>query len=112
MEITVRDEGQATLVKMSGELDAVASPRLREEIDRLRAKDRPRLVLDLEEVTFIDSSGLSALVRLLKQVRDQGGRLGLAALQPPVRRVFDLTRLSLAFDLHDDVAAALRAAGK
>lgn len=111
MEITVRDEGHATLVRMSGELDVVASPRLSEELDRLLTDGRRRLVLDLEEVTLIDSSGLSALVRLLKQVRGQGGRLGLAALQPSVRRVFDLTRLALSFDLYDDVAAALRAAG-
>jgi anti-sigma B factor antagonist len=111
MEITVRDEGHATLVRMSGELDAVTSPRLSEELDRLLTDGRRRLVLDLEEVTLIDSSGLSALVRLLKQVRGQGGRLGLAALQPSVRRVFDLTRLALSFDLYDDVAAALRAAG-
>jgi anti-sigma B factor antagonist len=111
MEITVRDEDHATLVRMSGELDAVTSPRLSEELDRLLTDGRRRLVLDLEEVTLIDSSGLSALVRLLKQVRGQGGRLGLAALQPSVRRVFDLTRLALSFDLYDDVAAALRAAG-
>ena len=111
MEITVRDEGHATLVRMSGELDAVTSPRLSEELDRLLADGRRRLVLDLEEVTLIDSSGLSALVRLLKQVRAQAGRLALAALQPSVRRVFDLTRLALSFDLYDDVAAALRGAG-
>lgn len=111
MEITVRDQGDVTLVRMSGELDAAASPRLNEALDRLLTDGRRRLVLDLEEVMLIDSSGLSALVRLLKQVRGQGGRLGLAALQPPVRRVFDLTRLARSFDLYDDVAAALRAAG-
>jgi anti-sigma B factor antagonist len=111
MDITIRNEGDVTLLRMSGELDAVTSPRLTEEFDRLLTDGRRRLVLDLEEVMLIDSSGLSTLVRLLKQIRGQGGRLGLAALQPSVRRVFDLTRLALSFDLYDDVASAVRAAG-
>jgi anti-anti-sigma regulatory factor len=51
-------------------------------------------------------------VRLFKQVRGHGGRLGLAALQPPVRHVFELTRLERSFDLYPDVAEALRRAAR
>lgn len=111
MEIASHDEGQFTLVRMSGDLDVTSSPGVIEQLDRLLAGGRHQLVLDLEAVPFIDSSGLSALVRLLKRVRDCGGSLRLATLQPPVRQVFDLTRLARSFDLYPDIAGALRSKG-
>lgn len=110
MKIDVRDEGKVTLLRLSGDLDATSAPRLTEELDRLWGEGRRQFVLDLDGVPFIDSGGLSALVRLFKRVRGQTGRLGLAALQPTVRRMFELTRLERSFDLYADVAEALRRA--
>lgn len=107
MEIASHDEGKFTLVRMTGDLDVVSSPSVNEQLDRLLAGGRHQLVLDLEAVPFIDSTGLSALVRLLKNVRARGGNLRLATLQPPVRQVFELTRLARSFDLYADVAGAL-----
>jgi anti-sigma B factor antagonist len=112
MDIDVRDEGKITLVRLAGDLDAASGPRLTEELDRLWGEGRRQFVLDLDGVPFIDSAGLSALVRLFKRVRGQVGRLGLAALQPAVRRVFELTRLERAFEVYPDVAEALRRAGR
>lgn len=112
MDIDVRDEGKVTVVRLAGDLDASTGPRLTEELDRLWGEGRRQFVLDLAGVPFIDSAGLSALVRLFKRVRSQAGRLGLAALQPAVRRVFELTRLERAFEVYPDVAEALRRAGR
>jgi anti-sigma B factor antagonist len=112
MNIDVRDDGKVTLVRLSGDLDATSGPQFNEELDRLWSEGRRQFVLDLDGVSFIDSAGLSALVRLFKQVRGHGGRLGLAALQPPVQRVFELTRLVRSFDVYPDVAEALRRAGR
>lgn len=112
MKIDVSDEGKVTMVRLSGDLDATTGPQLTEELDRLWSDGRRQFVLDLEGVPFIDSAGLSALVRLFKRVRSQAGRLGLASLQPPVRRVFELTRLERSFDVYPDVAEALRRAGR
>jgi anti-sigma B factor antagonist len=112
MKIDVRKEGMVTVVRLSGDLDTTNGPRLTEELDRLWTDGGRQFVLDLEGVPFIDSGGLSTLVRLFKRVRGQAGRLGLAALQPPVQRVFELTRLERSFDLYPDVAEALRRAGR
>jgi anti-sigma B factor antagonist len=112
MNIDVREDGKVTLVRLAGDLDATSGPRLSEELDRLWNDGRRQFVLDLDGVPFIDSAGLSALVRLFKQVRGHGGRLGLAALQPPVRHVFELTRLERSFDVYPDVAEALRRAAR
>jgi len=111
MEIEVREEGAVTLVQLSGDLDATTGSRLTEEMDRLWTAGRRRFVLDLGGVPFVDSAGLSVLVRLFKRVRAQTGRLGLASMQAPVRRVFELTRLERSFDVYADVAEALRRAG-
>jgi anti-sigma B factor antagonist len=112
MQIDVRDEGEVTLVRLAGDLDAAGVPALTEHLDRLWSEGRRRFVLDLEGVPFIDSGGLSALVRLFKRVRGQAGGLGLASLQPAVRRVFELTRLDRAFDVYPDVAEAVRRTGR
>jgi anti-sigma B factor antagonist len=112
MDIDVSEEGKVTLVRLSGDLDAATGPRLADELDRLWTEGRRQFVLDLGGVPFIDSGGLSTLVRLFKRVRGGAGRLGLAALQPAVRRVFELTRLERAFDVYPDVAEALRRGGR
>jgi anti-sigma B factor antagonist len=69
---------------------------------------RWRLVIDLGKVGFMDSSGLATLVRYYKRARSNRGDICLASLQPPVRRVFQLTRLDRVFDLHPDVAKAVQ----
>ena len=112
MTIDVREEGKVTLVRLEGDLDANSGPRLTQELDRLWSEGRRQFVLDLGGVPFIDSGGLSVLVRLFKRVRNQAGRLGLASLQPAVRRVFELTRLERSFDVYPDVSEALRRAGR
>lgn len=68
------------------------------------------IVLQLERVEFVDSSGLGALVRLLSTARTNGGDLRLCALQPQVRRVLEITKLLSLFDTYDTEADAIVAA--
>ena len=65
-----------------------------------------QVVLDFTGVTFMDSSGLGVLVDSLKVLRDKGGRLGLAAVQAPVRNVLALSAVDQVVDLYDTVEAA------
>jgi anti-sigma B factor antagonist len=74
-----------------------------------RAAGQAELVLDLEAVTFIDSSALAVLVKGMKQCREQGGDLHLCSLREPVRIIFELTRLDRALSLFADQAAAVAA---
>ena len=68
------------------------------------------IVLQLERVGYIDSSGLGALVRLLTTARTNGGDLKLCALQPPVRRILEMTNLISLFEVFDTEADAIVAA--
>ena len=97
--------GPIGLVALRGELDLAAAPTLRARVDAAPA-GQP-LVLDLTEVTFIDSAVLKELLRARAELSARDGRLVLAGVPPAVRRLLDLTRTSELFDDAPDAEAAL-----
>ena len=108
MAVTVREDRGITVVELMGELDTTNTAELGQLFDRLLAEGRRRFVLDLQGVAFIDSAGLATLVRCFKRVRNGTGYVSLASLQPPVRRVLELTRLDRAFEVCTDAATAVQ----
>ena|SRR5215210_3227909 len=93
MEMSVeRAEGYAVL-RPEGRLNMVAAPRLRSSIERLVQDGNTRVVLDLDDVSFMDSSGLGAVIAGLKGARQAGGDLRLAAVGEQIRTVMRLTNL-------------------
>ena len=108
MEANVRQEQDVTVVTLSGELDASNNQELSEVLDRELGEGRRRFIVDLEGVGFVDSSGIAALVRFYKSVQAGSGEMCLAQPQPPVRRIFELTRLNQVFDIYSDFGEATR----
>ena len=85
-------------VVVKGEIDIATSPELRRQLERL-TDDEP-IVVDVTEMSFIDSSGLGVLVEVLKRRREAGaGPVALRGMQEPVRRVFEITGLTDLFEL-------------
>lgn len=107
---TIRSVGTVTLLSLSGSLDASVSMQAGEDLRKLLAEGRRRLVLDLQHLDFIDSSGLSALLATLRAARREGGNLVLLRLPEVVRPAIELTRLDRVFSIADDEPAALAAA--
>ncbi|MEU5217052.1 STAS domain-containing protein [Streptomyces sp. NPDC020807] len=109
--VDVRQEERGTVLVLRGELDFDSAVQLDEE--RLRdpgAGGVPGpVVVDLAALTFCDSSGISALLRLYQQLSAQGRPLRLAAVPTTVGRLFALTGLDQVFTVHADVRAALAA---
>jgi anti-sigma B factor antagonist len=98
-----------TVVTVHGEIDVATSPTLRERLIDLVNGGATRLVLDLEAVDFLDSTGLGTIVSLLKRVRTHGGDLRLVCTEARIRRLFEITGLEKAVPLHaslDDAIAA------
>jgi anti-sigma B factor antagonist len=101
------DEGQyareadgARVLRLEGELDAFVAPELRERLHRLidELEDGPgTIVVDLEAVSFLDSTILGTLVGGLRRTREQGGELRLVYPAPPANRIFELTGLDAVF---------------
>lgn len=80
-------------VKGAGRLNMVAAPKLREIVSEVVASGSRRIVVNLEETSFMDSSGLGALVGCLKAARQAGGDLRISGVQPQVRTVLELTNM-------------------
>ena len=100
---------EVQLVSLSGELTAAVAPDVRKKLRQLLENGKVRLLIDLSEVSFIDSSGLSALVVTFKAARGAGGDVVLLRPQPTVRSLIELTRLHHVFQIFDDRDVAHRA---
>ena len=96
-----------TVLAPSGRLDVAGAPALKEAVSEAIKDEKPRLVIDMEGVSFVDSSGLGSVVAALKQVRSSKGDLRLAAPNQQVRVVLELTTLDRVFPYYATVEEAL-----
>ena len=109
MELNTRYLNGITIVDLYGRFDAQETAKVRQALSKAAAKTKPAYVaVNLEEVKFIDSSGLAALVQGMKRCRKNGGDLYLYNLKKNVRIIFELTRLDKAFSIFPDEDAALK----
>ena len=103
-----REVGPATVIAVSGELDIHTAPDLTEVLSPALAAGRP-VVVDLTDVTFMDSSGLSVFVTALTRAREAGTSLGLVIAEPRVMRVFSITGIDTLIDIHATLDLAIAA---
>ncbi len=104
-----RTEGPFEIIEVGGEVDVYTAPRLREAIVAAIDAGHTRLVVDVEKVEFLDSTGLGVLVGALKKVRADGGTLDIVCTQERILKIFDITGLDKVFGLHTSVAEAIAA---
>jgi anti-anti-sigma factor len=106
MEIVDQVIGKATVLKLKGRLDSASAVSLKDKVKDCAKNGQVRLVVDMAEVDFVDSSGLGSLVACLRSVNKLGGEMRIAALQDRVRVVFELIRLHHIFEVFDSVGIA------
>jgi anti-sigma B factor antagonist len=99
LRVTVESAPSGPTVRVWGEVDVQTSPVLDEQLQSVLDQGPSSVVVDLGEVTFLDSTGLSVLIAGLKRCQAAGGSLRVVAPQPNVRRVLEITGLTEAFDL-------------
>jgi len=106
---TPRESGGASIVDISGRITlGEGSAMLREMIRDLLTKGQKKIVLNLADVNYIDSSGIGELVSGFTTVKNQGGELKLLHLTKKVHDLLQITRLYTVFDVHSDEQAAVR----
>jgi anti-sigma B factor antagonist len=107
---TVKEErhGRAVVVRLAGEVDVAASGAVRSRVD---AASDGGLVVELSDVTFVDSSGLRELLRAGMECERRGGRLVLAGVPPVLERLLGLTGTAAMFDTAPTLDAALERLG-
>ncbi len=110
MHISQDRYGDALVLTLAGRVDNSTTEGLKAGIDSYIASCRAggdRLVLDFSSVDYISSVGLRVLMLAAKQSREQGGTIVIAALQPVVREIFEISRFNLVFECFDSVREAL-----
>jgi anti-sigma B factor antagonist len=99
LEVKTSSEGDSVRLSLSGELDLASAPRVEEELRSVELQSPPLIVLDLRELTFMDSTGLRLLVLADSRARDAGRRLTIVPGPDTVQRVFHVTGLDNHLDL-------------
>lgn len=113
MKASSRRVDGITILDLSGRITlGEGSVVLRDQIRDLLGKGEKRLLLNLGDVTYIDSSGIGELVSAFTTVRNQGGELKLLNLTKKVHDLLQITKLYTVFDVKDDEASAVKAFGK
>lgn len=110
LDIATSRSGDHTVVHVAGEIDVYTAPALRERLDEEIGRGHHDLVVDLSEVTFMDSTGLGVLVGRLKLIRVHEGALRLVCAHDRVLKVFAITGLDKVFEIYATVDDALAAA--
>ena len=110
MKTSIRQVDGITIVDCSGRITlGEGSVILRDAVRDLLAKGQKKILLNLGEVTYIDSSGIGELVSAFTTVRNQGGDLKLLNLTKKVHDLLQITKLYTFFDVKDDEASAIKA---
>lgn len=103
------DHNGYAVIAVEGELDLASAPDLATIGDQVLAGGAANVIIDASELAFCDSSGLRVLVQLANDLRPSGGRLVIAAAQPIVLRVLEITGLTETVVIADSVSAATAA---
>jgi len=112
MELQPKQEGSTVVLSPAGRIDHTHADAFKQALDPHLAdcrRDGAPLVIDFSDISYISSIGLRALMVAIKQVKAQGGRMVLAALQPLVLEVFTISRFDMLFEIFPDRAAAVAA---
>ena len=99
LHVVVTDDGAGPEIHLRGELDMATASLLRDELVRLTTEGAKQVTVDLAELAFIDSTGLSVLITGLKHIRQQGGDLTLRSPNAGTRKVLEITGLTEVFSI-------------
>ena len=109
VKLTTRQVGDVTVIDVAGRITlGEGSSALREALRDLVGKNQKKILLNLGDVTYIDSSGIGELVSGFTTVTNSGGSLKLLNLNKRVKDLLQITKLYTVFEVHEDEAAAIR----
>lgn len=107
MTIQTVKEANATVLTITGRMDAVTAPEYEKTLNEQIAAGETAFVVDFQGLEYISSAGLRALLATAKLLKSKGGQIRLANVLGTVREVFDISGFGSIFQIQDSVAAAL-----
>ena len=102
-------DSETHLIELGGEVDLYTAPEFKERMVQVIEDGKKRVVVDLSEATFIDSTTLGVLVGGVKRLRPTGGSLALVCTDQNIQKIFEITGLDRVFPIHETREAALAA---
>ncbi|MCL5773375.1 MAG: STAS domain-containing protein [Firmicutes bacterium] len=102
----IKDKAHA--VEVQGEIDVYSSPKVKEAINELIEKGNYTLIINLEGVRYIDSTGLGVLIGALKKVREHNGSISLICTNPQIKKIFNITGLVKIFGIYKNEEESLK----
>jgi anti-sigma B factor antagonist len=107
MDIEEKKLDNVNVLSLSGRLDAYSATEVEKKLDSLLDAGQPRLVIDLEKLEYISSSGLRVFLAALKKAKKLEGDIKLAGMKPFIKEVFDIAGFSQLFNIFDTREAAV-----
>jgi anti-sigma B factor antagonist len=110
MELDIKSDrdNDVCAVTLEGEIDVYTAPRLKEELVSVVESGCPNVIVDMEKVGFIDSSGLGVLVSALRRARERDGVVRIVCTRENILKIFRITGLDKVFPIYGDMADARR----
>jgi anti-sigma B factor antagonist len=108
MEIVEKNLDEITVLKLTGRLDASSAPEMKSRVLELIDAGKIKVLIEMNGIDFIDSSGLGILVSCLRLIDKAGGALKIASLKENPKNLFQTTRLNRVFELFEDPESALK----
>lgn len=108
ISIDVKDTDSVLAVKVNGEIDAYTAPQLREKLFPLSEKEGVKMVVDLSEVNYMDSTGLGVFVGVFKNVRAHNGEFKIVGLSERLQRLFEITGLADIIDINSQIEGGVQ----
>ncbi len=109
MEIKTRNVDGIILLDIDGEIDLYNAPEIKDTIKKEMDAGHKKIIINLENVSYIDSSGIGALISSLSNLKKIGGGLKIIHVYESVRKVFELTKLTSFFEIYDSEDEAIAA---
>ena len=107
MEINLREKENILLLDVDGEVDLYNAPEIKEVIKEQIDNNKRQIIINLDEVSYIDSSGIGALISSLSNLKKIGGGLKIIHVHDSVKKVFELTKLTSFFEIYDNEDEAI-----
>jgi anti-sigma B factor antagonist len=106
LDLETSTQGKTSIITLRGEIDVYTAPRLRQALIDLVSQGATDIVVDMDKVDFLDSTGLGVLVGAHRRLRARDGSLDLVCPHERLLKVFRITGLDNVFDIHASVAEA------
>ena len=108
ISIDVKETESVLAVKVNGEIDAYTAPQLREKLFPFSEKEGVKMVVDLSEVNYMDSTGLGVFVGVFKNVRAHNGEFKIVGLSDRLQRLFEITGLADIIDINSQIEGGVQ----